>query len=403
MSSSLIDGVNAVANPDFVRRVASQLGEPVSNVGRGLYGGMTSLLGGLLAGTGDAGNMQGIFNLVTSGANDGTALDNPAALLDANAATSPLSALGGHFTTSVLGNRATAVIQMLSKYSGLRASVVSTLLRVAAPLVLGLLGRRVREQGLDAFSFTQSLETERDSIMSAAPAGLATALGTAERVPANEPRGAEAYTVPSETHRRRRFWPAVAVAGALALVWALWPKGHVSREQQRREAQAGGEVVAPIPAPLPPPGIPGVNLPGGTVIVVDPNSPESRIVGFIRGDSPTDKSSWFVLDRMQFETNSAKLSAESSEQIANLAKIMKAYPSTEVRIGGFTDNTGSEKANLKLSRERAFSVRRELVDAGVPAGRVKAEGFGSKNPIADNSTEEGRAQNRRIALLVTKK
>ena len=74
-----------------------------------------------------------------------------------------------------------------------------------------------------------------------------------------------------------------------------------------------------------------------------------------------------------------------------------------MKVGGYTDNVGSEAANRKLSRERAQSARRAIIVAGIPASRVSAEGYGSAHPLADNSTEEGRAQNRRTSLLITKK
>jgi len=74
-----------------------------------------------------------------------------------------------------------------------------------------------------------------------------------------------------------------------------------------------------------------------------------------------------------------------------------------MKVGGYTDNTGDPAANLDLSQRRATNVRQALVDLGVPANRLQAEGFGERHPVADNLTEEGRQQNRRIALNVTRK
>src|SRR5262249_32007068 len=70
-------------------------------------------------------------------------------------------------------------------------------------------------------------------------------------------------------------------------------------------------------------------------------------------------------------------------------------------VGGYTDNTGDPGANQKLSQDRATAVFTELVTLGVPAQRMSAEGYGQQYPVADNSTDSGRAQNRRIALRVT--
>ena len=75
----------------------------------------------------------------------------------------------------------------------------------------------------------------------------------------------------------------------------------------------------------------------------------------------------------------------------------------QVRIGGYTDNTGDPAANLQLSQQRADNVMGEISRLGVDPSRMSAKGYGEENPIADNSTEEGRQKNRRISLRVTGK
>ena len=75
----------------------------------------------------------------------------------------------------------------------------------------------------------------------------------------------------------------------------------------------------------------------------------------------------------------------------------------QVRIGGYTDNTGDPAANLQLSQQRADNVMGEISRLGVDPSRMSAKGYGEESPIADNSTEEGRQKNRRISLRVTGK
>ncbi|HEX9958591.1 MAG TPA: OmpA family protein, partial [Fibrella sp.] len=94
---------------------------------------------------------------------------------------------------------------------------------------------------------------------------------------------------------------------------------------------------------------------------------------------------------------------ESREQLQNIAAILKAYPAVNLKIGGYTDNVGNAAANKKLSQRRAESAMTELVRLGVDQARLEAEGYGQEQPIASNNTEEGRAQNRRTAVRVTKK
>ncbi len=105
-------------------------------------------------------------------------------------------------------------------------------------------------------------------------------------------------------------------------------------------------------------------------------------------------------DRIGFNSDSAVLTAASSDQIDSIAAILRAYPRAHVTIAGHTDNVGTEEANVTLSRARAEAVAQRLTTAGVGADRVHAEGYGSQKPIADNSSDAGRAQNRRVELQV---
>ena len=103
---------------------------------------------------------------------------------------------------------------------------------------------------------------------------------------------------------------------------------------------------------------------------------------------------------MNFETDSARIRADSQEQLRNTASILNAYPQIHVKIGGYTDNSGDAAANRRLSEERAIAVMNALKGDGITADRVEAEGYGDQHPIADNSTPEGRARNRRVAIRV---
>jgi K(+)-stimulated pyrophosphate-energized sodium pump len=82
---------------------------------------------------------------------------------------------------------------------------------------------------------------------------------------------------------------------------------------------------------------------------------------------------------------------------------LKAYPTAKIVINSYTDNLGEKAHNLRLSRERANHVLRELARIGVDKSRMTAQGFGDDHPVASNDSEEGRMQNRRISLYVTRK
>jgi len=145
-------------------------------------------------------------------------------------------------------------------------------------------------------------------------------------------------------------------------------------------------------------------LPGSCEIVVPERGMEGRFLAFIEDvKAPVTKTAWFDFDRLLFDTDKSTLRAESHEQLGNVAQILKAFPGVEVKVGGYTDNTGPSEHNLKLSQERADSVKTELVRLGVVPSRIATEGYGDRYPMGDNATEEGRAMNRRTAILVTKK
>ncbi len=146
-----------------------------------------------------------------------------------------------------------------------------------------------------------------------------------------------------------------------------------------------------------------VSLPGGAVLDVPKGSLEDKIVTYIQSDEAISKTLWFDFDRLLFETGKSTLKPESEEQLKNVEAILKAFPKVKLKIGGYTDNTGNAAGNVKLSADRAKNVMMELVKLGVAANRLTAEGYGDKNPVATNETEEGRAQNRRISISVREK
>jgi len=102
-----------------------------------------------------------------------------------------------------------------------------------------------------------------------------------------------------------------------------------------------------------------------------------------------------------FPTGSAVLSDDARARLDRLIEIMAENPSTVLDVEGHTDNQGDAAANQTLSEARAQAVVDYLVDGGIEADRLTAFGYGEDRPIADNSTPEGRAQNRRIAFVVS--
>ncbi len=107
----------------------------------------------------------------------------------------------------------------------------------------------------------------------------------------------------------------------------------------------------------------------------------------------------FVTNNILFETGKATLKPESMEEIMKVAEYMKNNPTARFEVQGHTDNQGSDKINDPLSQERAEAVVKALEGQGVDPFNLRPVGKGSHEPVADNSTEEGRAKNRRVEFI----
>ncbi|MGA2534655.1 MAG: OmpA family protein [Terracidiphilus sp.] len=105
---------------------------------------------------------------------------------------------------------------------------------------------------------------------------------------------------------------------------------------------------------------------------------------------------------VRFDTNSATLRPESTAALENVLTLINNRANSHWVISGHTDNQGSAELNQKLSQSRAASVIAWLVSHGVAANRLTPQGFGASHPVADNSTEAGRAMNRRVEMLLVK-
>ena len=102
-----------------------------------------------------------------------------------------------------------------------------------------------------------------------------------------------------------------------------------------------------------------------------------------------------------FEVNQARLKAGASDGMGRVIQLVnREYPDRQVSVEGHTDSRGSAEFNLKLSQERAENVKAALVEAGVAAKRMTAVGLGEEFPVASNDTEAGRAQNRRVEIIL---
>lgn len=103
---------------------------------------------------------------------------------------------------------------------------------------------------------------------------------------------------------------------------------------------------------------------------------------------------------VEFEPTRDRLTPRGRDLVDELAALLVRFPNAEIEIAGHTDSLGDSRSNLDLSQRRANAVRQRLIEQGVDGARLTAVGYGEERPVAENDTEEGRLQNRRVELIV---
>lgn len=136
-------------------------------------------------------------------------------------------------------------------------------------------------------------------------------------------------------------------------------------------------------------------------VIVDPKdiNPEKKV---LRDITLTPKGQTIVLNHLIFAQGKALIDPKSYSELDEVVEMMKENTRIEIQLEGHTDNTGSPKANLKLSQDRVDAVKRYLVDKGVSKGRIQTKAFGGSQPLRNEMTPEARAANRRVEMRILK-
>lgn len=396
MASWMMDAILTAITPQIRQALAAQLGEPESAVQTGLTGATAATLAGLAGRAGDSAFLKEILTLARgNGAQD--LLRHPPTIESAG----PLSEPVATFLSMVFGSDQGQVAAAISQQAGLTAGSGVALLKVTAPRVLGYLG----SGSPDTASLAAMLKAEKPNLQSDLPAALSGLLGGATPGPSPEPDSASRVKPVSS-----RWLISLATLGVLVLVWLLFRSVSGPKQSAGDAGSAAATTAVNVVSNAANSAwtelgeMTKVRLPDGSAIDVPAKGIEVRLVDWLNDPSSEVKeTTWFAFDRLQFDTGKATLQQASQEQLSNIAAIMRAYPGVRILIGGYTDNSGDPRQNVKLSEDRADSVMAALTVFGVDPARMDARGFGQEHPIADNSSEQGRQKNRRISLRVTEK
>src|SRR6516162_2799086 len=403
MATSIMDSIQGLITPEIKQALVSRLGESPQAVQSGLGAATAATLGGLASKAGDSGFLGQILGLLGGGT--GQSLLSNLSSIAASGPSGSTAELVDRFLPMVFGSKQSQVGNAISQQYGLSSSSALGLLKMAAPLVLAFFGKMQSAGSLNASSLGSMLRAEVPSLGNYLPRGLASSTAsraaTVVQSSADATRGAPRWLVPA------------AIVGALVLAWlvirsmnspkeAVQTAANVTTQAASGAANAVGNAATAAWAALG--DMMRVKLPDGSDLNVPSRGVEARLVSYLNDSTaPVSDTTWFDFDRLLFDTGRATLQPASQEQLTNIAAILKAYPQVKIRIGGYTDNTGDPATNLRLSQERADNVMQELVKLGIDPARMSATGYSAENPIADNSTEEGRQKNRRISLRVTDK
>jgi OOP family OmpA-OmpF porin len=381
MALNLIDLAKDYLTPDVVSKMAGLVGETPAATQKAMGAVVPSLAGIACHQAATPAGASKVLGLVNSGGLDSGVLNNFSGALSGGNATEGLMNTGSNLLHGLLGDRLGDVSRVIANASGVQVSSATKLLGMAAPLFFGLLGKQVATGALSLANLPSLLASHRDTVLQAAPAGLAGALGLSSNSSLC-PAAAPIHAVPIPPVKRGFpiwGWLLPLLAIILAIIWI-----------RSCNAPQGPKLAS-------------ITLPCGTVLSVEEGSFNYNLATFLLKGSDSELPKTIVFDHLNFDSATTRLTPESNPTVTNLVTILKCFPNAQVQLDGHTDSTGDAAANKQLSIDRANAIRDLLIQGGVDTNRITTEGYGADKPIASNDTEEGRARNRRTELVVVKK
>ena len=396
MATDLMGLIGSVLNGGVVDQIGKVVGESPAKTQAAVNGAVPSILAGMLNNAGSSPSGAGQLLSMLSGGGFEKVIGNLGGILGGGQGqVDQLIGSGKQVLTSLFGNKLGGVTNALSSSAGVSTGIGSSILAMAAPVVMGTIGKQVSSGGLNASGLLNLLTSNKDSIAKAAPAGLASALG----VGSLGELGTKATALVGEGVRgassSARRWFPLAMAAAVLIAFLVY-RGSSDRAERAAAPATGGSGNAVR-------NLATVSLPGGGQMNVEQDTFLFNLAGYLGNTSDTTVPKAFVFDNLNFESGGTTLTPASSATVADLTRVLNAYPSTRVKLIGYTDASGEPAANKALSLGRAQAVAVMLTKGGVASNRIDTDGMGQADPLAPNDTEAGRARNRRLELVVIQK
>lgn len=429
MENNLLNNIKSYFNDDVLNKLASRLGIEKEQVQRGVDISIPSLLLGL-----QSRNQDGLSSILTS-AKHLFSTFNPTNTLGRYFSDDDLGQQA-HFesdnlVSSIFGDKLNNIIQSVSQFIGVHTDSIRGLFGASMPAVIaGLTGKGAH---WDVTEIAQKLNLERSSFASAIPAGLGLGafgdifakanVATELPSPSANPEPAETIRKPivppvvhtqesvSESKKGAGLWWLLIPIIALAL-WFLLGKscgnGTTSNQDTTSNQTLIPDTVIKKDTTVLANTLVDVPLPNGSTLKAYPAGIEEQVINFLQSDYKnwTEnqlKDKWFDFDNLNFETGTANIMPESQVQLENIAAILRLFPDAKIKIGGYTDKTGDEAINKKLSQQRADAVKHYLEAQNLGGQVVGAEGYGSEfAKISSTASDEERAKDRRVAISIRK-
>ncbi|HRR09795.1 MAG TPA: OmpA family protein [Rhodothermales bacterium] len=401
MPVHIVEQFKAYLPPEVVHRIALLFGEQATKTQKAIEEAIPSLIGGLIHMAETPEGSKRLSELLQDGQYPTSLLSDIPQSVQEEMKARGLIKHGRSLLRHVLGGqqRADRMVNEIAKSSGIRNFSSLSLTSLLAPWTLALLQREVG--GTNPLALTGYLVSQKNALLPLLPASLVGLLGLNQIM-----APVSAASVPMTTNvvatgntiLKRFGLPALFIGFILTALVLYAPFGSLQAikpiARPLVSAHQADELSTRTKQVMLPDGV-RLDLMAGTI--------NYAVSEFLASNTTTTPKT-FVFDNLNFEFGNTVLTPESKKTVQDLVAILKAYPNAAVALEGHTDNVGSVLHNKALSLRRANAVKSQLVAAGIVGTRiVHTEGFGPDKPIGDNTTEEGRAKNRRLELVIVKK
>jgi len=373
MADSLLTSLLNMIDRRGVAGISGALGEPEHSVSRAIESSIACALAGLAGKSEEPIALRKILDLAPGAPGDVSWSNIVSSVSDAN---SPLLSTGRRLMSMIFGSSEGTVMNAVSRDTSIPASKTSTLFGAVLPMIIGFIGKRVRDEGLTMSALGGMLQRETAAIRGALPAGLSDIFWPRAAATTTQAGPSPVIAQSVERERSSISWlPLIALA---ALIPALfWLFSHGRRPTVARMT------------------MPPYSQPSGTASRSIPETPAPTTTPAPQPAQPEN------ID-LRFDTGSAKLRPESEAALDRMVVVLKADPTLRLKASGYTDNVGNADRNMRLSQARAKTVIAILKNKGIASDRMTSEGYGMENPVADNGSANGRAQNRHVVVAVSR-